>query len=609
MCGIAGLVGGPAPEPELLERMAERMVHRGPDSQGLWSDGVAGLAIRRLAIIDLDERSNQPLHLGPWHLVFNGEIYNYRELRDELRRLGHEFITEGDGEVLLHAWAQWEDGALERFNGMFAFAIWHDERAELVCACDPFGEKPLFWAEDGERFVFASDVRALLEARPDLGAPRVESLAPYLGRGLMPPIDESFFAGIHRLPGATLLHLREGRVAVRRYWHPRRVDVPADYGEVVEALRELLADSIRLRLRADVPVGTSLSGGIDSSAIVSLAGRIAGDHRRHAFTARFPGFERDEWRYADAVASAAGVVEHHAVEPTAADLLTDIDTVVRFQEEPFGSTSIYAQWRVMRAAHEAGVTVLLDGQGADELFGGYAGSNGWALRSEGPAAVLRGLTSARDRDAVLRALGSEWLPAGVARWYRQRHVTPYASAGVAEAAARMMSPTMEVDGLRSPLARELLRQSFHTSMPALLRYADRNSMAHSREVRLPYLDRRLAEYALSLPPGFLYRGGVTKAVLRDAVRGLVPPVVLARRDKVGFEAPQARWLRDPVWVARIREVLLDPRARGRGFYDLSAVEADVRADGWRDTDGIWRALNLELWLDAFDRSRAPAASR
>jgi asparagine synthase (glutamine-hydrolysing) len=587
--------------------MAERMAHRGPDGQGTWDDGVAGLAARRLAVIDLHERSNQPLHLAPWHLVFNGEIYNYRQLRDELRGLGDDFVTDGDGEVLLHAWARWEEDALLRLDGMFAFAVWHDERRELVCACDVFGEKPLFWTTRGDRLVFASDVRALREAEPDLGAARVEAIAPYLGRGLMPPIEQSFFAGIHRLPGAHLLRFRGGRIDVRRYWSPHAVQVPARYDEAVDGLRELLVESIRLRLSADVPVGTSLSGGIDSSVIVSLAGRIAGDHRRHAFTARFPGFERDEWRYADAVASAAGVVEHHAIEPTGADLLAELETFVRFHEEPVVSTSVYAQWGVMRAARKAGVTVLLDGQGGDELFAGYPDSSGWALRAQGPGAVVRGLVSARDRGAVLRAVGSERLPASFVLRYRRRRVTPYAAEDVRDAAARVVPPAMTADGLDAPLARELLRQTFHTSMPALLRYADRNSMAHAREVRLPYLDRRVAEYALSLPPGFVYRRGVTKAVLRDTVAGLAPTTVLVRRDKIAFETPQQRWLSDPAWVARIGEVLLDRRARARGLYATPTIEADLGRGRWRDPDGIWRALNLELWLDAFENRAVDGA--
>ena len=605
MCGIAGIVGGGPPDTGVLEHMASIMAHRGPDGQRTWSDELAGLAFRRLAIIDLDERSMQPLHLGSWHLILNGEIYNYLELRAALARLGHVFVTEGDGEVLLHAWAEWREDTLARLDGMFAFAIWNDESRELVCACDRFGEKPLYWARDGERLVFASDVAAVLKARPDLGTPRSDALGPYLGRGLMPPVEESFIEGIHRLPGAHLLRLAGGRVEVRPYWRPSRVDVPSRYEDATDRLRELLLASIRLRLRADVPVGTSLSGGIDSSAVVALSATLAGDHRRHAFTARFPGFARDEWRYADDVARAAQVVEHHAVEPTAAGLLADLDALVAFQQEPVGSSSVYAQWCVMRAAREAGVTVLLDGQGADELLGGYPGANGWALRSAGPLAVMRGLVSTRDRGDIFRAIGSERTPSVVARRHRRTQVTPYAARDVSDAAAQVIPPPAHGDGLQGPLARELLRQSFHTSLPQLLRYADRSSMAHSREVRLPFLSAELAEFCLSLPAGFLYRDGVRKAVLRDAVRGVVPTAVLERRDKIGFETPQAAWLCEPDWVLRICEVLLDPAAKARGLLDLGAVEADAAAGHWRDAQGIWRALNLELWLRSIQGRPSP----
>jgi asparagine synthase (glutamine-hydrolysing) len=596
MCGIAGLVGPPTPDEELLTRMAQRMKHRGPDSQGTWHDGQAGLAIRRLAIIDLDERSNQPLHLGPWHLVFNGEIYNYRELRRELEDLGHVFETEGDGEVLLHSWAEWEDTALDRVNGMFAFALWHDERRELVCARDPFGEKPLFWANGSAGLAIASEIRALLAVRPDLASPRSEVIAPFLGLGLMPPVDQSFFAGIHQLPAAHLLRFRGGRLDIRRYWRPRRVDVPSDFREAGAALRELLSDSIRLRLRSDVEVGSSLSGGIDSAAIVCLISRIAGEHPRHAFTASFPGFQHDEWAYAEAVASAADIAQHHRVAPTATELLEDLESVVRFQEEPFESVSIYAQWRVMRAARDAGVTVLLDGQGADELFGGYARSNGWALRSQGFPGIVRGLLSGRDRADVVRAVGIS-LPPKVTTFY-WRHLTNVYAADPVRDAAATLAPS-RVTGLRGSMADELLRQSFHAVLPALLRYADRDSMAHSREVRLPFLDRRVAEYAFSLPPAFLYRDGATKAVLREAVAGVAPPQVLARRDKVGFEPPQAKWFSEPRFVSLISDVLLDPRARMRGWYATEMIEADAMARRWRDPSGIARALSLELWLQAF----------
>ena len=604
MCGIAGTVGTP-PDGALLERMAQAMVNRGPDGQGTWADETAGLACRRLMIIDLHERSNQPLHLGPLHLVFNGEVYNYKELRAELAGLGHSFVTEGDGEVLLHAWDEWGERALERVNGMFALAFWDDRERSLTLASDPFGEKPLYYAQADGKLIFASDIKAILQdervtARADLAA-----LETFIARGAMPAPADSFFAGIRRLPGAHVLRWRDGRVEVDRYWQPARVDVPGSYGEATAALRELLLDSVRLRLRSDVPVGTSLSGGIDSSTVVLLSAELAGDHRRHAFTARFPGYERDEWQYAEAVGRAAGVVEHHAVAPTADEALADLERLVADQEEPVGSLSIYAQWRVMAEAKQAGVVVLLDGQGGDELFGGYPSSAGYALRSEGTAGLRQLATQPSKAAAVGRSLAADYLPGPLKRAYWRRISTRYASRDVVARAAsrsREQEPWVRAQG---PLPRELLTQSFDTSLPQLLRYADRSSMAWSRELRLPFLDRRVAELAFSLPAEFVYRNGTSKHILRDVGRGLVPESVLARTDKVGFEPPQRRWLNEPGFTELIGDVLLDPVARRRGLYDTSAVESDLRGGAWRDPAGIWRALNAELWLRALVEAPPP----
>jgi asparagine synthase (glutamine-hydrolysing) len=608
MCGIAGSVGGGGASETLLQRMADTMIKRGPDGQGIWTDERAGLVACRLAIIDLHERSNQPLHFGDLHLVFNGELYNYRELREELRALGHSFDTEGDAEVLLHAWAEWGEHALERFNGMFAFAIWDAGSRRLVLATDPFGEKPLLYARSGDRLVFASEFKALLHDESVPADPNDDALAQFVARSVMPLPDETFFRGIRRLPGAHVLRFERGAISVERYWRPGAVDVPPTYPEAADELRELLHDSIRLRLRSDVPVGTSLSGGIDSSTVVILAAAIAGDHRRHAFTARFPGFERDEWAHAASVAERAGVVEHHAVEPAATELLDDLEQLVLDHEEPVGSASIYAQWRVMAVAKDAGVVVLLDGQGGDELFGGYEISAGFALRAAGPRAALSELVANPSRAGVLgRSLAMDFLPRPLRRAYWRRVTTPYAAQEIAShaaAAERRREPWIQES---SPLGRELLTQAFDTSLPQLLRYADRSSMAHSRELRLPFLDRRIAEFAFSLPAGFVYGNGRSKRILRDVGRGLVPDEVLDRRDKVGFLPPQARWLNEAVSRERIAEVLLDGHARARGLYDTAAVEADVGAGAWRDPDGIWRALNAELWLTLLTKP-VPAAA-
>jgi len=617
MCGIAGTAGG-KPEASLLERMALTMRKRGPDGQGVWHDDRAGIAARRLAIIDLHERSNQPLHLGSLHLVFNGEVYNYKELRDELRGLGHAFETEGDAEVLLHAWAEWGEAALDRLNAMFAFAIWDDASGTLTLASDPFGEKPLYYAARGGRIVFASEIKALLLDPEVSAAPNELAVSEFLTRDALPPVEASFFAGIERLPAAHVLTFRDGRASVRRYWEPAPVEAPAAYDDAVAELRALLVDSIRLRLRSDVPVGTSLSGGIDSSTIVMLSSELAGDHTRHAFTARFPGWERDEWAYADEVARRAGVVEHHATEPTVEEVLADLPELVLDHEEPVGSLSIYAQWRVMQLAKSAGVTVLLDGQGGDELFGGYPATLGWVLRS-GPRRELVGaLSDGAARRAFVDSLGYDYLPDALRRAYRRRAASPYVSADrTAEAAAAPIEPPTPWFRRGTPLQRQLVTQSFETSLPGLLRYADRSSMAWSREVRLPYLDRRIAELAFSLPAEFDHRDGVSKRILRDVGRGLVPDSVLDRRDKVGFEPPQKAWLQDERFRAFAGDVLLDSRARGRGLYDTEAIEQDLGRGTWRDQAALWRALNVELWLRELvessprepseaDRARVPA---
>jgi len=600
MCGIAGIAAGHPVDPGLLEAMADTMVKRGPDGEGTWHDDAVGLAFRRLAIIDLHERSNQPLHFGSLHLVFNGEIYNYRELRVALQRAGHRFSTAGDAEVLLHAWAEWGEDALEAVNGMFAFAVWDDVTRRLTVASDPFGEKPVYYStSDDGRLIFASQLRAiLLDAAVD-GAADDRALAAYLTHGVMPPPQRSFLRGVARLPAAHLLRWHAGTVEVERYWRPRAADVPEDYGEAVRRLRALLLDSVRLRLRSDVPVGTSLSGGVDSSAIVMLAAEIAGDHRRHAFTARFPGHPLDEWRFAEDVARAARVEQHHGVEPGARDVLADVGALIADHEEPVATLSVYAQWCVNRSARHHGVVVLLDGQGGDELFGGYGVAPGMSVRSLEIGPLAREL--ARRPRATARggadALAREHLPRALRRAYHRRHASPYAGRDLARRPELGERPAVEPwarDG--TPLRRELLAEAFFTTLPALLRYADRSSMAHSVEVRLPLLDRRIAEFAFALPARFLYRQGLTKAILRDAVRDVVPAAILRRRDKVGFDPPQARWLAEPAVRARIGEVLLDRRARDRGWYDAPAIEADLRRGAWRDPVAIWRALNAELWL-------------
>lgn len=596
MCGIAGIVGAQSTDLAALHRMAEAMVRRGPDAQGVWHDDQVGLAFRRLAIIDLEERSNQPLHLGQLHLVFNGEIYNYIELRETLCGAGHRFVTEGDAEVLLHAWAEWGEDALDRLNGMFAFAVWDGAAARLTLAVDRFAEKPLLFHRTRDGLLFGSDVRALRAVDPRVGVPDEDATARFLAIGTMPTLPATFFTDVQRIPGAHVAtwSIQDG-LRMRRWWNPRVIEVPREPITAASRLRELLTDAVALRLRSDVPVGSSLSGGVDSSAIVMIAADLAGDHSRHAFTATFPGFARDEWPYASAVAASAGVVEHRAVEPRVEQLLEDLPEFVATQEEPFASTSIYAQWRVMRAAREAGIAVMLDGQGADELFGGYPGSGGWALRSMGAFDACRAVIHDRGLlEQVAIAYSAGRAPKSIVHRHRLRLASPYVDPTVAWDAVRHEPPPPDWAVTGSPIRRELLMQAFRTSLPQLCRFADRDSMAFSVEVRLPFLDVHVAEFALSLDARLLWRDGMTKRILRDSVRDIVPDVVLDRRDKIGYETPEAVWFSSDIARAHLREVLIGGSVLR--WCSRAEIEGDLSAGRWRDPTAIWRALNVELWL-------------
>lgn len=597
MCGIAGIVGDGAGDSATLARMARAMVHRGPDGEGVWTDSHAGLAFRRLAIIDLDDRSNQPQHLGALHLVMNGEIYNYLELRDELRELGHVFLTEGDAEVLLHAWAEWGEGALERANGMFALALWDERDAALTIAVDRFAEKPLFFHERPGRLVFGSDVRALRSADPSIGIPDPEAADRFSALALMPVLPKTFFADVRRLPGGFVARWNGHQLSLRRWWNPRQIEVPADPSEAASELRALLTDAVSIRLRSDVPVGTSLSGGVDSSVIAGLCGELGGGNERHAFTATYRGFDRDEWGFASTAAQAVMGIEHHAVRPEGAGLLDDLDSLVVAQEEPVGSTSIYAQWCVMRSASEAGIRVMLDGQGADEAFAGYRATRGWALRSMDPITALRGAWANPEvAEDLVTAYTSRVAPRALAARYRLRQASPYSPREIARAAARWEAPPPVWRDEGTSLRRELLVQAFRTTLPQLCRYADRDSMAHGVEVRLPFLDYRVVEFGLSASPDLLYRDGVTKRLLRDAARGLVPDAVLDRRDKIGYETPESIWMNEPGMRDRVASALLDPGSKGTVVR--SEIEMDLAHGRWRDPNAIWRALNVELWLRA-----------
>lgn len=622
MCGIAGgwnIAGWPARDNAMAASM-RRIGHRGPDDSGTeaWNPAGSGcllLGSTRLAILDLSAAGHMPMNSADsrFTVVFNGEITNYLELRDELERRGETFLTRSDTEVLLHAWAIWGERCLNRFEGMFAFAILDKQHRRLTLARDVFGIKPLYYAHSlQDEFIFCSELPGLLELLPTAPMLDWQTAIDYLQFGAYDGTEHTFIKGVNQLmPGHIVtLDLTSGElVPPRRYWWPT-VESAGDpsLDDSAQQVREMFLQSVRRNLRSDVPIGVALSGGIDSSAIACAVRYLEPNYPLSTFSFIAPGFGKSEQPWIDCVVKATGATSH-TVSATGLELLRDLDDMILSQGEPFGSTSIYAQYRVFKLARENNVIVTLDGQGADEMFAGYDGYPAQRLRS----LIERGnLLEARR----FLAAWSQW-PNRASQAAALRTVAQFVPASVARAVERVRTvknplidyaalrshgvqssfPRFIVQGVRSRRLPSYLRtQITRRGLPSLLRHGDRNSMAFSVESRVPFLDRGLVEYVLTLPEEHLVgRDGTSKNVLRRAMRGIVPEEILDRRDKIGFETPEGAWLSDFKHV-----ISTDGRAR-IGF--LHATADTVVAQGSLGDDlgfargGLWRYLNLKRWVE------------
>ena len=584
MCGIAGILSAdPAHITEQrLKRMTDAIAHRGPDGQGHWisPSRLAGLGSRRLSIIDLSPAGAQPMHyLDRYTLIHNGEIYNYRELRSLLQLKGYSFSSRTDTEVIMAAYDLYGTSCLQHFDGMFAFALWDEQEKTLFLARDRFGEKPLFIYQDSHQFLFASEMKALWAAGI-IKDSNPAMLFNFITLGYTQnPADgsETFFRNIKKLPARSfiLYHAVTQQSETRQYWDPCSEEGAAGKfqtggGEqraagseqaVLDEFSALLADSVDKRLRSDVSVGTSLSGGLDSSTIVASILRQADPlHKLPTFSAVFPGFAKDESAYISLV-TRHFFLENYQTTPTSADLILDFEKLVHHQEEPFQSSSIYAQFSVFGLAASWHIKVLLDGQGADELLAGYPKYYSWywreLYRSDKKTLALE-LAAAKDFDTPddwgwknrLAAL----LPT-YARHYQKK----------SRVALQLDNKDLSRDFVRQSgisyydippvgsLNGVLYYNALMNGMEELLRYADRNSMAHGVEVRLPFLDHRLAEFLFALPAHFKIRAGWTKWLLRKAAEPILPPEIVWRRDKIGYEPPQHAWMQDPTLQEYVHE--------------------------------------------------------
>ena len=587
MCGIAGIIAADKNDINIqrLKKMTDIIAHRGPDGEGHWisHNENVGLGHRRLSIIDLSHEADQPMHyMNRYHLVFNGEIYNYPELKEILKKQGYIFTTVSDTEVLLALYDRDKENCLQLLDGMFSFVIYDEKENEIFAARDRFGEKPFYYNYlPGKYFLFGSEMKCLWEAGVEKKVNNQMLYNYLINNSVDNPNDlsETFYENCTSLPHSNYLKLSvaDCTLTVKQYYDIdwKNTDHSITTAQAKEKFQELFYTSVQRRLRSDVAVGSSLSGGLDSSLVVAVIDSLkAGTgQRQDTFSAVFPGFKKDERKYIDHVIAATNV-NPHFTEPADEGFISSIEKLNWHQEQPYGSASIYVQYCVMQLAKENNVTVLLDGQGADEVLAGYHAyypEYFKELKKNNRKLYQQELKAYADKYADseinknynssfanrLKYAAGNTLPS-VRKWYHQ----------LKDPSASMLNPDFadaykvnyEPQQQFTSLNERLYYSSFKQGLQELLRYADRNSMAHSREVRLPFLYHELVEFIFSLPAHMKINEGWTKWIMRHAFEKDLPAAICWRKDKIGYEPPQQNWMQNESVKSKIidaRQKLMD----------------------------------------------------
>lgn len=612
MCGIAGIISPNTSlvQRERLQKMADVLQHRGPDGEGFWinEQNNIGFAHRRLAIIDLSPKAAQPLHYMHYTIIYNGEIYNYKELKEMLQQRNYAFTTSSDTEIIPAAFDAWGIDCLNKFDGMFAFALWDAKEQQMILARDRFGEKPLYYHADYlqrgkfEQFVFASEMKALW----NIGVPKNldgTMMLNYLTLGYVQnPIKKTatFYSNILSLPQGHYLTVfpSAGKVQMKQWYKPSFTE--NNTASYEEKFRELFFTSVERRLRSDVSIGTSLSGGIDSSSITAAIyarKNITQQWKHIGFTAAFPGFEKDEIVYSKQLAEHFNI-QQHIVTPTENDLADSLQQLMYHQEEPLQSSSVFTQFMVYKLARENNITVLLDGQGADEILAGYIKYSHWYLQQLFTKDVSQFFKERKllQQNNFLdnwnwRNYAAAMFPDKAAHALQQKAISQQNSNTAIE--KEFLLNYQNKDSLQKPVVKQLedilYYNTFNIGLPELLRYADRNSMAHSREVRLPFLFYELVEFIFSLPADLKIKNGFTKWILRQSMQQYLPNEIVWRRGKIGFEPPQKTWMQQKQMLEQIhdaRKKLVQEKVLQPKMVNAPVVAKDAHA-----TDNFdWRYL-------------------
>ncbi len=607
MCGIFGLIckdDKPVP-PNILEDALRLLAHRGPDGQGTFRDGALGLAHRRLAIYDLSDGGRQPMAYLHYLIVFNGAIYNFPELREELRQHGYTFRTNTDTEVITAAYDYWGKDCVNRFNGMWAFTIYDRRKGELFCCRDRFGIRPFYYLHNEHYFAFASEIKAfgaLPGFRFKLNRQRAYEFLAY---GWQAHTEECMVRELRQLPAAcsAIFCIQSKKLTIERYYKLEE-NIAFSEEKTFESRRAqflaLLTDSIRLRLRADVPIALSLSGGMDSSSVLALQSQLQ-NKPLDCFSVLFPGTVGDETPFVDAV---AGMYHPNLRKftPNFEETMAALDDTCWYQDEPIASAAVIAHARMMQHIRRQGFKVMLNGQGADEILAGYdkfywpffkelAQSRPWQLPAE-VAGFLRHTPP---------PIGDAW------RRFQRSRPAPEAPGWLQPD----FIPSTEQRFIRSrdkdvtSCSRNLIRE---VGLPVLLHYEDRNAMAYGIESRLPFMDHRLVEFSLGLPAGDKICYGIRKYMLRNAMKGLLPKSVLQRYTKMGFPTPQVEWMAQysELFLERLKEATQNSDIFTGDLPGIAKRALEKREIAFYPV--IWRAVVFDIWYRQFDIHTSPRSS-
>lgn len=622
MCGICGVFRKDHKiNKEIFEQMVDIVSYRGPDDRGTYYEGGVALGHRRLSIFDLSRDGHQPFfYRDRYVMVYNGEIYNFRELKEQLRKKGYDFLTKTDTEVLIAMYDCYGKDCVNYLNGMWSFAIYDKERQTIFCSRDRFGIKPFYYCCSQQEFIFASEIKQILLMRQKEAYANRQRLLDYLIMGDLDYTEETLFQDVKQLRGGhcLTLHIATGACELEQYYDLSRTrKKKKNYQAACREFKKLFERSVSLRLQADVPVGYCLSGGLDSSSIVCMADSIIAksgkEVEQHTISSCFEDKAYDEQEYIDEVVRHTQVTPHK-VFTKEQDLFEDLDKIIWHMDEPFSSTSIFAQWHVFQNAKAHDLTVMLDGQGADEQLAGYTGFYSvifaYYLRRFRLIRFGRELyyycknrraseSYVSAKDVILNAVVSAYMPNKIKMMLKRRLGYGYEGLPFSEQLIGQVVKGREIYRVDSPRAYSLDHMRY--SMSSLLHYEDRNSMAHSIESRVPFLDYRLAESIYSMPVQYKIRKGMTKAVMRDALCGILPDKIKNRVSKLGFVTPEEKWINENfgqfrAQLERACEQLKHVIDGGRVMKWFDDNKGEIKRGDYLP----WRIICAGHWVEVFD---------